>query len=733
MKRKLFAIFLAVTLVVAMVFVIAPAAKAEESTVVQAQADGTMTVPEGKILDLNGFDVIVETNAPLCVIDTKNTSRTGEGENVGTVKNNGTGAVVAVSQDPVTLMRYLALPNEDGTYSAHPFNLTISQLGLNTLKEAICLRASFMANNKVIKEIKDHGIYIGGRPETAKENYPFTSNFIDAYADLTGSLEDDAALDVSKTAKAYIKIGEEYIYSTNEANITPRQVLKGLNNGTIVGKYTENQKAAVDVMSKKDHLKDLFTVYTKLSCTHSATAPATCLTPETCKNCDGKLGEVTAHKDDNADTKCDWCALKLSDYVELDASELVGSAKKPQTNYISYGDIYDRTNVYGASFPSDWSAEVVAKTSVTKDYYADSLFGTWANVRSNYKTKGYQYISVNFALSEGAKITVAAAIPSADASKVVTSGPVFEVGRKMSWGSGCQGDTQKALFTVYSNGREVTAEDTIKAGQWYTVVIKLLTDVDGYIDGESSYSSVAFSGGNGGMVYFSGVRYYTNDSYKEDFAPDYDEMDATELVVYKNKDKTGNVCEDYDQKNITINGRTGVYRVTFPASSWNFELAAKTTIPKGLYNESDFSDWTAVRNNYKAYGYQYISIDFALSAGATIRAVGCFAKADGTVITTGGPTFTEGKTITWVGNCQTEEQKAYFTVYSNGKQVTENDTIKAGQWYTVVIKLLTDVTGYTENSYSIAAFALGNGKEVYFSNVRYYRNDTYKTDFVQAN
>lgn len=727
MKRNLFAIFLAVALIIAMVFAVAPAAEAEESTVIQAQEDGTITVEDGKILDLNGKSVSVEVSGgkTLYVIDTANRNKDGE-TGAGKLTYTGDGHIAVVSQDPATKMRYYAIKTADA-YSFHPFNLTISQIGLNTKKEAICLRAAFMANNKVIAKIDDYGFTIDGIDHTAKEKYPFAGNFINAYADMVGSLESDAAMDVRKIAKVYITIGGEKVYSAYEAKLTPREVLKSINKAGITP--TETQKAAIEKLAESAHLADFFTSVTGKACAHYAKTSATCLTPETCRNCDGILSEVAKHMDgDDANTECDWCTRELSDYVELDATELVGSSVKPNTNYISYGNIYERDNVYGASFPSDWSAEVLAKTTVTKKYYADSPFDSWTKVRSNYNTKGYQYLSVDFALSKDAKITVAAAIPSADASKVVTSGPVFTAGQKMSWGSNCQGDAQKARFTVYSNGKEVTSGDTINAGQWYTVVIELLTDVSGYSDGESSFSSVAFSGGNGKEVYFSTVRYYTNDSYKTDFVIDYDEKDATELVAYKpNTDAYTYQGEKF--------GRTDVYGATFLAN-WSVEVVAKTTAAtKSMpLANSGFTSWDDVRNNFKAQGYQYISIDFALDTNSKICVAGSVPPAPGG--TAGAScylTFTAGGKLDWYKTTYTDEQKSYFAVYSEGKEVKVGDTIHAGQWYTVVVRLLTDVTGYSSNSYSSVAFNVGNSKMVYFSNVRYYRNDTYKTDFVQAN
>ena len=60
MKRNVFAIILTLALAVAMVLVISPAAKADESVIIQAQADGAIAVEAGKILDLNGLKNIAD-------------------------------------------------------------------------------------------------------------------------------------------------------------------------------------------------------------------------------------------------------------------------------------------------------------------------------------------------------------------------------------------------------------------------------------------------------------------------------------------------------------------------------------------------------------------------------------------------------------------------------------------------------------------------------------------------
>ena len=208
----------------------------------------------------------------------------------------------------------------------------------------------------------------------------------------------------------------------------------------------------------------------------------------------------------------------VADYVEKDATELVDRFTKHPGAFASQGETLGRNNVYGAEVIG-WEVELVPKSTVPKALYADSAFAYWTDVRSHYKSQGYQYVAIDFALSEGATITTIGCLPPAEAGgDVVTGGLTFAAGKALGWTSKCTTDEQRAYFAVYSNGKEVMPGEPVQAGQWYTVVIKLLTDVDGYGKQQSSWSNVACSGGNGKMVYFSGIRYYTNDTYKTDFA-----------------------------------------------------------------------------------------------------------------------------------------------------------------------------------------------------------------------
>jgi len=448
----------------------------------------------------------------------------------------------------------------------------------------------------------------------------------------------------------------------------------------------------------------------------------------------------------------------LADYVEMDATEL--DAYKPKTEgvYSNQGEVFGRTDVYGATLMANWSVEVVAKNTVPQSLYANSAFADWTAVRKNYKDNGYQYIAMDFALSEGATVRAIGCVPPTEAGgNVVTTGLTFTDGQPLAWASTAKTDEQKACFAVYSEGKEVAVGDTIEAGKWYTVVIKLLVNGGEYGQGEKGWSNVSFNVGNGKMIYFSTVRYYTNDTYKTDYVtatpdpeptepeatepeatepeatepeatlPAYDQMDATELDAYK--PKTEGVYSNQGE----VFGRTDVYGATLQAN-WSVEVVAKNTVPKSLYANSAFADWTAVRKNYKDNGYQYIAMDFALSAGATVRAIGCVPPTEegGNIVTT-GLTFTDGQPLAWASTAKTDEQKSYFAVYSEGKEVKVGDTIEAGKWYTVVIKLLVNggEYGQGEAGWSNVSFNVGNGKMIYFSTVRYYRNDSFKTDYVK--
>lgn len=245
MKRNLFTIFLAVIVVVALVFAVAPTTQA--ATVIEAKAnDEVIDVQQNSTIDLKGFknvtvNVTSETAVELSFVDTSFMLADGDldltGDNAGTVKITGNYTV----KDWVQYGDYKYLKVENGdTLSFHPFNLSITQLGINTTKNAVCIKAVFIANDVVAKlidekgEIGIHNYSLKDHPEYAEKEYtPIDRKFgekngIDRYFSLMGSL-DQENLTSFNTLGAYLKLGELTIDSLQTVDITPKDVLAHIN------------------------------------------------------------------------------------------------------------------------------------------------------------------------------------------------------------------------------------------------------------------------------------------------------------------------------------------------------------------------------------------------------------------------------------------------------------------------------------------------------------------------
>lgn len=256
MKKNVFAIFLAVTLVAVLLCVVAPGVKAEDSDLIYLGEDGIVTITaenQNKILDLKGHKtatVKFEVSAELKVIDTSfmlangDLDLTGDSAGVLTVVNaeNVNGTVASVSQ--YGDYRYLAVSNA-GTYSFHPFNMAISRRGINVVSKTVSLEAMFIANNVVREMITDFGVYKLDGDATgafsAKKTFDKKNGVVAGY-DLANSL-DAEMLNVTRNFCAYIKIGDMLIKGNQKVEVTPAKVLDGVNKAYADGKYSGEEKA----------------------------------------------------------------------------------------------------------------------------------------------------------------------------------------------------------------------------------------------------------------------------------------------------------------------------------------------------------------------------------------------------------------------------------------------------------------------------------------------------------
>ena len=223
MKRSLLAVAFAAALVCALTFFFAPAANASSITL---QPGETLNITADAILDLagNSGSVHVADGVKLTVIDSANTGLSGEGAGKLTVLS---GEVAAEAEDAAG-RRFLKLQNADGTFSFHPFYVTIKQVGINTYMNALCVQAMFVANETAQQAITTGVVYGDGALTNTAPTYDYFSfedGVMYAYFDLIGSLDSQAAMEKVKSFRAYITVGGETIYSKTIATVSPLETL----------------------------------------------------------------------------------------------------------------------------------------------------------------------------------------------------------------------------------------------------------------------------------------------------------------------------------------------------------------------------------------------------------------------------------------------------------------------------------------------------------------------------
>ena len=163
-----------------------------------------------------------------------------------------------------------------------------------------------------------------------------------------------------------------------------------------------------------------------------------------------------------------------------------------------------------------WTGEIWAKT--TAHMVNNDTICTPGEVRDVLNEKQIKYCAITFQLSEGAQIGLYHSVPVlTDDFKGELCGFVLKAGNTLTV-NGNYLPVYADNMHVYSNGAEVKIGDPINAGQWYTVVYELLMDTENALWGNDSWSHVAMTNGNSKDVYVAGVRYYTDDSFKTDYA-----------------------------------------------------------------------------------------------------------------------------------------------------------------------------------------------------------------------
>jgi len=214
----------------------------------------------------------------------------------------------------------------------------------------------------------------------------------------------------------------------------------------------------------------------------------------------------------------------------------------------------------------------------------------------------------------------------------------------------------------------------------------------------SAYSRIDIAGILG-TFYLDDVKYYGDDSWKEDVAKEYSKYDGSEIVV-----AAPWADGSYELSNETIGGRTGVYKYTSTAADWKDKISIRQSNHLGTkYN----ADETATRANMKAKNINYVAFDVCMVSGGIVI---CAPETGAT-----GVGQKNDKLYTTYITSGTDLIK-FYTV-SNGVYTEVTSGLTANTWYTVVVEYDHDATG-TYAGIDIASIAANT--VAYFDNVRYY-------------
>ena len=402
----------------------------------------------------------------------------------------------------------------------------------------------------------------------------------------------------------------------------------------------------------------------------------------------------------------------VPDYYEFGADEMILALSTTSTYLPSESRVLGRENVYAYTAPTGWNDFLAAKhTSHRAVNSEDKIYETPEEVQTGLKANGYQYVAIDFALSTGARTILYGTIPETGTNTNGNGGVYVTAGYATGYYANVDTEEEQEYFAIYSNGKEVAIGDTIEANVWYTGVVKIKT---------SGWANIGFTiaSNDGKPVYVSGVRYYTNDSFKTDYEYSYVEYGADEMVLAVKTTAT------YEKSKTPVFGRENVYAYTAP-TGWNDLLAAKQTTHRAVNSsEQIYGTTDAVLAGVKAHGYQYVAIDFALSEGATTTLLSMIPETGTTANANGGIVFTAGSALAYRSTVDTDEEKAYSKLYSEGREVSVGEKAKAGVWYTAVVKIKT--SGWANIGFSIT----GNSKPIYVSGVRYYVDNSFETEYT---
>ncbi len=533
------------------------------------------------------------------------------------------------------------------------------------------------------------------------------------YAVITGIEEEDYGRELAARSYYKDKSTGEYTYSTTTVKRSVAQVAANrLNMGdteaalwTYVNAVAQGVTVSTSTLEMVVGGKETLTATTSPASYNVVWSSA----DETIATVD-KNGTITAVKKGTVEITAKFgeyesiCTVTIGDYIQKDGGEFTYTTANPTAErYAATTDVIGtRTGVYkytGDASADDWTN----KLKLTTVGHLSSE-GSAARVAAlnEWKTSGYKYATFDIYMTKGSLVRITALETSTTSiTDMLIAGSTYGASNAE------KGDN--ANIQVYN--LDSTAEvSKIANDTWYTVVIDYTNiDVAEYETVANSVYSYVELGGARGTFYVDNVRYYANDTWKNELKG-YRQYDGSEFVTASTLAEGSSYALEASE----IYGRTGVYKFTSVVSGWKDKLSVKQT----NYSGTQFVGTTpgSAIKNMQAQNYAYVTFDVLCISG------GIAISSPEYTVTDGVYTF---KDQTYRNSWATEtaaSKSSNIVIYKSDD--AEKTDLTAGlstkTWYTVVVKYDVDATYGGSGLHGIDISSIHGSTVFYFDNVRYY-------------
>ena len=390
-----------------------------------------------------------------------------------------------------------------------------------------------------------------------------------------------------------------------------------------------------------------------------------------------KVGETTATV--FTATGSYTLTLKVTEaYVQAENADMFsvfkGFGEGSDGTYGAYANaVGGREGVYAltnSTSAANWNDNL----AVTETNHAT---GEQGNKFAEMKEKGYAYVTFDVYFESGSGIYVYAPSETAGSNVSYHTGATFVAG----WDNTITNTNISLTYNGLTYAKPV-------AGYWYTVVVKYVIPAT-----QTSYATIQVNWRYGtGNVYFDNLRYYYNDSFLPT-ETDYVQKDGSEFEIVK------------IDGSFTQVGTSTVWTLT-ANTGWNTQLSlAETNGASGKLGMGH----PAAGANMLERGYSYVVWSIRINSTSSF----------GINATTPNGRVTEK----YVNNSYNSGDSDDIKIYdANGDAVT---MLEDGVWYTVVVTY-----GYSGSGAADVGIASNSSGaiDVSLDNVRYYLNDSWKTD-----